>query len=81
MTAQTDAQRAASYRQRRAAKLQRLAAYEAALKRIVAHDHELSNSDLPRLGKDTGWELAMRLCGDIARQALAADRFELENGA
>jgi len=58
----TQADHARAYRKRKAAKLQRLAAYEAALREIV-----LTTTD--------------DIACDIARQALAADRFELENGA
>jgi len=57
----TQADHARAYRKRKAAKLQRLAVYEAALREIADRDCcEASN---------------------IAADALAADRFELENGA
>jgi|GEM_PF-3026101 len=52
-----------------AAKLQRLAAYEAALREIVAEAN--------KFGTDAGLSYA----AIIAEGALAADRFELENGA
>jgi len=62
----TVAEKSKAYRKRKAAKLQRLAAYEVALERIA---------NLPDL-LDASYH-----CKNIARQALAADRFELENGA
>jgi len=58
----TQADHARAYRKRKAAKLQRLAAYEAALREIA-----------------TGYYGATAHI--IAESALAADRFELENGA
>jgi len=61
----TQADHARAYRKRKAAKLQRLAAYESALREIV---------DLP-LELDIGYAIS------VAAVALAADRFELENGA
>jgi len=61
----TNAQKQQRQRERTKAKIQRLAAYEAALREIV---------DLP-LELDIGYAIG------VAAVALAADRFELENGA
>ena len=65
----TVAEKSKAYRKRKAAKLQRLAAYEAALREIVAEAN--------KFGTDAGLSYA----AIIAEGALAADRFELENGA
>ena len=66
----TQADHARAYRKRKAAKLQRLAAYQAALESIAR--------DFPA---ECDWQIQACACQIVARQALAADRFELENGA
>ncbi len=59
-----------AYREKRKAKLQRLAVYEAALESIAR--------DFPA---ECDWQIQACACQIVARQALAAERFELGNGA
>ena len=66
----TNAQKQAAYAARRKIKLQRLAAYEAALESIAR--------DFPA---ECDWQIQACACQIVARQALDADRFESENGA
>lgn len=62
----TPAQRQARFRKKRAEKMAR---YEAALRRIIAHDDpDLSDQEVS--ANNDGWQVAIRLCADIARQAL-----------
>jgi len=76
----TQADHARAYRKRKAAKLQRLAVYEAALREIILVCEEAAYaSSCCAVG--CGPVKAVNETHDIARQAFAADRFELENGA